>query len=304
MNDNIPVEVNISDIDDNDLFRVSRKNYQADLPASLKLSGMLEFPIIIKSGSGYVAMSCHNRIKILRDTGARSLKCYVLDTPDLKAFMNYISLKSYRNELGPVGRLKSFKLLTEIFKIDEEVRNEFCKKNLKIPEEIIKDTGYLEKIFLFKDSLINYLDEKNISYRIIKDLINLPPDWLGIINNWTGTIQIRANFFKMIIDCVYDIYRSGNSISVIESITTEDDKILYNTIYRIRYPRYVNMKMESDAIIRELTSRGLSIDFPEYFDRSFITIKLNIDKKLDCDTQLKKISDMNSSRLEELISLL
>ena len=304
MNYHIPVEVDIAEIADNDLFRVSRKIYPSGLSSSLKLTGMLEIPWIIKNSPGYIALTCHNRIKILRESGIKSLKCHVLNDPDVHVFMNYVSLKAYRNELGPAGKLKFILLLTDTFKISDMAVSEYCKKNLKLPDDVINDRKFIERFFLFQDSLITYLDEKDISLRIIRDLINLPSNWLGIISNWTAHVQIRVNFFKMIIENISDIYRRGDHISVIESILYEDDKTLYDEVYRIRYPRYTKMKTESDFIIRNLTGPGLSIDFPEYFDRSFITIKLNIDKKSDCSGQLKKITAMNPARLNELISLL
>jgi hypothetical protein len=304
MHEKVTSIVNTSEIRENDLYRISRKNFPSGLPLSIKLSGMLEVPWIIRDNSGYIAFTCHNRIKILRDIGVRSIECYVLDRPQVRVFMYNVSLKSYRNEIGPAGKMKSLLLLKERFKVNDEIIDRFCKKNLKVPEEIIRDGKFTECFFLLPDPLINYLDERDISFKIIKDLINLPVDWAVIISRWVEAIPVRVNFFKMIIDNISDIYRRGDNISVIEKISAEEDKKLYDEIYRIRYPRYMKIKSDADLLIKDLTTPGLCIDFPEYFDRDYITVKLNIDKKTDCNSQLKKVLTLNPDRLKELISLL
>lgn len=304
MQDSIPVEVNISDILNDDQFRISRNNYPASLSLSLKLSGMLEIPWLIKQGSGYIIFTCHNRIRILQETGVNLLKCNILVEPDADIFMKYVSLKSYRNELGPAGKLKSLLLLKDKFRIDDKALSEFCKKILKLPEEVIRDNKFTGNFFLFHNSLINYLDEKDIGFKTIRDLINLPADWLGVISRWTENIQIRVNLFKIIVENIFDIYRRGDHISAVKSIHIYEDKTLHDEIFKVRYPEYMKMKIESDAIIRELDVPGITIDFPENFNRNSVTIKLIISKNSDCRSQLKKISAIDPDKLNELVSLL
>jgi len=298
------VEIVSTDITYEESFKVSKSSYQNTLPSSLKLSGMLEVPYIFKSDSGYQILTCHNRIKILQESGITDLKCFVLNEPDVTIFMNHVSLKAYRAELGPLGKLKTLFLLKSFFKMSEPEIKGFCTKILKLPVEIVEDEKYLKKIRDFPDALISYLDEKDINFKIIKDLSLLPDSWIAVIDNWLRDIQIRVNIFRMLIDNVFDIYRRGDSISVIESITSSDDKALYETIYRIRYPEYSKLKIQSDNIISELSGAGIAIEFPEYFDRRFLTIKLDIDKNSNCNDQLTKISKISVEKLNKLLALL
>jgi len=265
---------------------------------------MVEFPYIFKKGPGYEILTCHNRIKILRDTGIQVLKCFILDQPDAGIFLDHVALKIYRNELGPVGKLRTLFLIGSFFKLGEPVKKDFCIRILKLPLEIIGSDVYLKKVMDFPPALNGYLDEKDISFKVIKDLSLLPPEWIDVINNWLNKIQVRVNIFRMIIDNIFDIYRRGDNIRVIESITCSDDKTLYDTVYTIRYPEYSKLKMKADNIISQLNGAGLTVDFPEYFDRGFVTIKLDINKNSDCGDQLKKISNINIERLKELISFL
>ena len=83
-----------------------------------------------------------------------------------------------------------------------------------------------------------------------------------------------------------------------------DDKALNDGIFCLRYPEFSRLKSKSDRIIDELSCKGLSIDFPEYFEKGSIALKLEINKKSDLSNELKKIITINSEKLKELISLL
>ncbi len=296
--------VKIADISSDDFFKVSRKNYQNNLIYSLKLSGMLEVPVLIKTDSGYDIFTCHNRIKILRESGVVDLASIILSTPDADYFMNHISLKAYRNELGPFGKIKVLTLMKTFFKLDDQTVKDFCSKVLKLPLDVIDNEVYLGKVQSFPSALEDYLDEKDMSFKTIKDLSLMPQDWLALIDSWITKIQMRVNIFRMLADYLFDMYRRGDSLEVLSPLSFDDDKVLYDTVFRVRFPEFSKLKSRSESIINELSGGGLTIDFPEYFDRKNITVKLEIDKRSDCNNQLKKIKDINVEKMTELLSLL
>ncbi len=298
------LKINISDISSDELFKVSKNYYQTSLTSSLKLSGMLDVPYVYKTGSDYKIITCHNRLKILREQGLSALNCFVLDEPDSDIFMNHVALKSYRNEIGSFGKLKALFILDTFFNLPESARKDYCTKVLKLPLEIIENESYLTKILAFPEHLIWYIDEKDINFKLIKDISLLPAQWIEVIARWIKGVQVRVNIFRMLVDNVFDIYRRGDSLTSIESIPFNDDKTLYDSVYRLRYPGFSKLKLQSDNLINELSGAGLTIDFPEYFDRRFVTLKLDIDKKTDCSDQLKKISKINIEKLKELLSFL
>jgi hypothetical protein len=298
------VAVNIDEISPNDFFKVSRKNYQNNLIYSLKQSGMLEVPVLVKKDSGYDIFTCHNRIQILRETGVADLKCFIIDTPECEFFINRVSLKAYRNELGLFGKLKVLSLLNNYFKADGDIIKDFCSKVLKLPLEAVGNEVYFNKILSFPGTLIDYLDEKDMSFKTIKDLSRMPEDWMDMIGRWLEDTPIRVNIFRMLADYLYDIYRRGDNIPMAEVISCSDDKTLHDVIFRIRYPEFSRLKSRADNIINDLTAGGVSVDFPEYFDGKKFTLKLEIDKRSDCDIQLKKIRDIDVEKLKDLISLL
>ncbi len=296
--------VKINDISASDYFKVSRKNYPDNLIYSLKQSGMLEVPVLIKTDSGYDIFTCHNRIKILRESGVEDLTCSILDKAEVELFMKHVSLKAYRNELGPYGKLKVLSLFDIHFKAELLTVKDFCSKVLKLPLDVIENGIYLRKILSFPVSLIDYLDEKDISFKTIKDLSRMPEDWLNLIDSWLKNIQVRVNIFRMLADYLFDIYRRGDNITSLELLSYGDDKTLYDVIFSIRFPEFSKLKSRSESIINDLSGGGLSIDFPDYFERKIFTIKLDIDKRTDCDLQLKKIRDIDAGKIKDLISLL
>lgn len=296
--------VKIADISSNDFFKVSRKNFQSNLVYSLKISGILEAPVLIKTDAGYDVFTCHNRIAILRESGAIDLEAVILTNPDVKLFIKHITLKAYRNELGPFGKLKTLTLLNTFFEFEDSAVKEFCSKILKLPLDIVDNKDYVFKLFEFPVTLIDYLDEKDMSFKTIKDMSLLPQEWLLLIDKWVKNIQVRVNIFRMLADYLFDMYRRGDSIAILEPLSFSDDKTLYDTVFRIRYPEFSKLKIKSESIIGELSGGGLTIDFPEYFDRGNVTLKLEVDKRTDCNLQLKKIKEIDIEKLKELLSLL
>jgi len=304
MNNRVIADINLSDIVYDESFKISKRNYPESLRTSLELSGMLELPCLLKEISGYSILTCHNRIKILQESGVREIRAIILETPDAAVFMNHLSLKMHRNELGPFGRIKSIYLLRSVFKLDESGLKEFGSKILKLPYEILENDKLMEKMASLPQALLNYIDDRDISFKIINDILLFPKEWIEVINSRLQEIQVRVNIFRVMIDNLFDIYRQGIDVSVINSIEFSDDKTLNDSIFRIRYPQISRLKSKSDAIINELSCKGLSIDFPEYFEKSSITLKLEIHKKNDISNELKKIAAMDVEKLKELMSLL
>ena len=68
--------VSIHDIEDDEHFKISRNFKSPELITSLKNSGMLEIPFLIKRGNSFYPFTCHNRLAILSEAGISSSKPY------------------------------------------------------------------------------------------------------------------------------------------------------------------------------------------------------------------------------------
>jgi len=298
--------INLNDIDDDTHFKISKNIFSQDLEHSIRLSGMIEVPSLIERDKRYIPLTCHNRIKILKTMGAESVYARVIPEPDCNIFMNNIAIKMYKNEIGPAGRLRALHILKNDFNIGDSALEDFSKKILKIPADISGDSLCIASINNIPQPLSDYIDTKDVAYKIIKDIAAFKAETVSELNRWTGKIQIRLNIFKMLVDHVFDIVRRDGELTPIDDgfLDNMDDKKLYDYIFRIRYPEYTRKREMSDMIINGLTGRGVSIDFPEYYERGDFTLKINISKRYNRDKIIKVISEIDIKRIEELISFL
>lgn len=297
-------DINVNDIADNDFYRVSRKIYNETLPYSLKNSGMLEYPYIVKNGDNFTVFTCHNRIKILCESGIGSLRCILLDLPESDIFIRHFTLKAYRNEIGPAGKLKIIKLLSEHFNLPQQSIRDIAARVLKIPAELSGNESFYNRVLSFPGALLDYVDDRDINFRVVKDLSLLPDEWLAVISRWLDTVPVRVNIFRPVVDLLFDIFRRGDSVVSVESAIFTDDRSLYNAVFNVRYPDYSVLKARSEKLIDELNGSGLTVEFPEYFDRGSINVRLEVNKKGPASDQLKRISRIDAGKLDELLSML
>ncbi len=296
----------VKDIEHDDHFRISRNFTGAELITSIKTSGMLEKPFLVKRGKLFYPLTCHNRIKIISDEGIESIDCFILESPSKDVFFKNSVLKVFRNETGPVGRLRAMNILRNDFNVEGKALSDYAKRMLKIPQEISTDQVLVERILQLPQPLRNYLDIRDVSYKIIRDLSRLDDKFLSEMNRWIEKIQIRLNLFKMIVDFLFDISRRDGELKPLDSevLGRMDDKELYNYIFKIRYPKYAVKKSAADDLITSLTGNGVTIDFPEYFERDIVMFKFTLKKKEGSRRLAEMASALDKSRIDDLLSLL
>ena len=296
----------LNDINDDTHFKISRNSFNPELEQSIRLSGMLEEPHLIQRGDSYTPLTCHNRIKILKAAGVDSLHARVITAPDRGVFMNNVAIKMYKNEIGPMGRLRVLNILENDFDVRGTELTDISKKILKIPADISGDSSCIASISRFPESLRGYMDAREVPYKTIRDVASLSPDLVSELNRWVGKIQVRLNIFKLLVEHLFDVWRRDGGITPIDDsvISSMDDKKLYDYIFRIRYPEYTRRRDMSDVIIRGITGNGISIDFPEYYERGDFTLKINISKRYNSDKIKEVLAGIDIQRLGELISFL
>lgn len=307
MNYNIEIlRINLKEIIKNDYYKISRNIRNNELAASLKNAGMLEIPYLIKSNNGYYPLTCHNRITIMQEYGFDKVESYILDFPVVDIFIRNLLIKIYRNECGPIGRVKAFTILKNDFKLEDTRLLEIAKKTLKIPHEILSDEIMIARIKNLPENVKNYLDVKDISFKIIRDIIFFDEALIDELSRWIDKIQIRQNIFKMLVDFLFDIRRRDGFFKIIENDLLEnmDDKSLHDYVFKLRYPEYLLKKEKAEKIINQLSGKGVSVDFPEYFEKDSICLKFIINKKDEGSKISEFVSGLNVNQVNELLSLL
>lgn len=307
MADNFHEEVvNITNIERDDYFRISRNFKNPDLAASLKNSGMLEKPFLIKRGSGYYPFTCHNRISLMSETDTTVLNAFILESPSCEIFTRNVLLKVYRNECGPLGRVKAMIVMRDDFRMTGAELSDFARKILKIPRDIFSDDKLIERIMQLPAALKDYIDLKDIPFKVVKDIAASGDESIIELNRWIENIQIRLNIFKMLVDFIFDIRRRDGKFKRIEDdlLAVMDDKALYEYVFRIRYPEYAMKKENAETLIGVLNRGGVSVEFPEFFERDQVSFRFTINKKESGNKLAELASGLDVKKIDELLSLL
>lgn len=299
-------KISIKDINKNDYFKISRNLTNTELAASLKNSGMLEKPFLIKQDDCYYPFTCHNRIAIISEIDIPVLEACIIETPLYEVFVKNLLMKIYRNECGPVGRVKAFKIAGTDFGITGAELKDLARKVLKIPNDVTSDEKILNRILLLPEPLKNYIDIKDVPFKLIKDIITFDDGLIAELSKWVEKVQIRLNVFKMLIDFLFDIRRRDGKFNIIENeaLSQMDDKALYDYVFRIRYPEYASKKEKADKIITMLSGRGVSVEYPEFFEKDTVSFRFTINKKEKGSMISELASGLDVKRIDELLSLL
>jgi len=299
-------KVSVKDIVKNDYFKISRNLKSNELAVSLKNFGMLEKPFLIKQNDSFYPLTCHNRIEIVSELNFPAIESYILDLPLLEIFIKNLYVKIYRNECGPIGRIKAFNILRNYFNVTQTEVADIARKVLKIPYEIFSDEKVLSTIEGMPETLKNYIDIKDIPFKLIKDLVLLDDMLIAELNRWIEKIQIRLNIFKKLVDYLFDIRRRDGYFNVIDNdlLMQMDDRMLHDYVFKVRYPEYVLKKENAEKIIAQLSVNGISVDYPEFFERDSILLKFLIHKKDKGEIISELASGIDVNRIDELLSLL
>ncbi|HPX90449.1 MAG: hypothetical protein BWY23_01912 [Spirochaetes bacterium ADurb.Bin218] len=301
--DDLRSKIYLKDIIENFDFKISKPLIGQELATSLRNNGLLEFPYLLRKQEGYIAFTCHNRIMALKEIGFDSIDAYLLSEPSFDIFNRNLVLKIFRSEVGPIGKVKVISILRKIFNFSDDKVLSYNKSVLKMPHELVLDFNFQERLLSLPSELIAYLDLKDVPFKTIRDLILLNDNILFHIDRWLSTIPVRLNIFKSIVEYLFDIQRGGSiSEEIFYSQCFTDDRSLFSFIFSLRYPDYSRRRNRAEAIVKEISGDGLSIEVPEFFERDFITVKFLL-KKSDSPEKLKNILEkIKTDDISEIFS--
>jgi hypothetical protein len=299
------IDIERIDIDD-ESFNISRKILRDDLYDSIKNFGMLEKPLLLKKDNSFVLMNCHNRVRICSNLGINKLNSSVILYPDRKLFLKNLILKLFRNGAGPVGRIKALNIFDKYFNEDLTIIPLELRKITGLPMEFIEKQNERDKILALPPYILEYIDEKDINYKTIKDLLSFESTMLDWLSGWISSIPIRVNIFKKMADHLFDIARAGKTAELpfVSGSNIKNDSDLYAEIFRIRYPDYSSMNYKAAELINKISSPGVSVGFPEFFEKDYISITFKINKNNRKGEWRKNIESVKNEDIDELLKLI
>ena len=304
---------------ENNEFKISKPLADDRLGQSIQSFGILEPPVLSKDNGLYKIILGHNRLFVLKEMdtaeSGKDVICNIVDELNPDVFIRQAILKNFRGEVGPVGKSRFIHILRKKFCLEEKLVNQ-AAKNIQIPDDFI-NPEQIENILLIPEPLKNFLDIKDIGFKIIKKILRLSDNARIFISDWVTMADIRVNIFKSIIDLVSDINKKDKMLSGLNRIdftstdstelsksTGRKDEILYRELFNRRYPEYSEIKLKVDSIISNLVKNGIAVDFPKYFEKDEIGVLLKISKRDNIEGFRKKLDQVDLDSLEKLLNLL
>lgn len=310
-----PLSLLIIPLDDINLadekYKLSKNPPGERLKKSIAASGILDPPVLLRAGGRYVILFGHNRLRLWAGMGRTEAEAIVAREAEPPAFLRLALLKSHRNEIGPIGKLRLLGLLRSDFGYGESALASLAREELGVPEEVFRDVGLREGVLHFPAPLLDYLDARDVGFKVIRGLGLLPPDGLSLLAGWVEATGMRVNYFREIAESLADICRRDGSpgpLSAMRAALIEDrrarEELIRGEVFRVRYPEYSALKAEADRIIGEIEKQGFEVGFPPYFEGEEIDLHARIGKRDDIGKWKERLARLDPEKLKELLSLL
>ena len=305
-------QLKINNIDfNNNFFKISKNLIDDTLLKSIKNNGLINLPLLFnnKRNNTYQIIFGHNRLQVMKNLGVDSINVILIDKISYEDYLNFILIKNYNGEISSIGKLKILTIGNDFFNCNYEKTNLLTKKTLNIPEVIIKD-NLIEKIFTLPENLLNYVDYKEINFKIILKLLKLPELLISNLSNFINE-NFKVNIFKKIVDILHDLTRDKKLIeklyqldwSNLDSNKSREDFLL-SELLEIRYPEHSLEMRHVTTIINSFRKNKIEIDFPKFFEDDKIIIKIIMRKNDDIDKIINKVSHIDKILIQKLLEFL
>jgi len=292
--------INLEDINFNDdTFKVTSYNIDQRLRESIETWGLITQPILLKSQNKFIIIKGHDRLKICRDFSHKEILCQIVDEVSGEFFLQQAALALYEKKMGFFGILKTIDIGIQLHH-DEQLLNSFVKFS-SIPYKFINQEErktVLKKIPL---SLQAYMDSRDVNYKVVIDLMILSDNGCRLLSEMVATYSLKVNNFKKIIDWMVDLEK--NNISIDVNHCTDENEIV-SALFRLRFPRFHELKGRADEIKKKLSKKGLTIKFNESLESSAIDLQFTIKSINDLNDSVEMIQRMDQDLVKELISIL
>ena len=303
------IRVGSIDIED-DFYKISKNRFENSLRKSIETLGIIELPLLIKNNEKYRVIFGHNRLCILNDLGIEFVDSIVAEKIDAELFLKHIFLKSYRNEIGPIGRVKFIQILKNKFNFDNDALAS-AAANINLPMQFLQTPLLCESVTGLPDTLKDYIDYKDIGFKVIMDILRLPSSAIILLDKWVGLVSMRANIFRKIVSHLVDIDKRNATFFPLEKIDLdpiEDRRVredcIYEEVFRLRYPEYTELRENALNIIGRIETKGLDITFPEYFESDEIGVRFCINRRDGIESFRNRFDAVDTFELKKLLDLL
>jgi len=306
-----PVEIPLNHIDIKDqTFNISRPMQDDSLQKSISESGMLEPALLLENEGRYRIIFGHNRIKAAGKCQLAVVPARVIEQVPMQSYMDGVAKKMYHDELGPCGKCRVLNIVRKYFKADSQ-KLQNAGNILNVPGNFVRNSENADAVTAFPGELQDYLDVKNAGFRVITGIMALPQPAINFLSEIVQNTQVRLNYFREIVSMMDDILRRDGSLDNVLAIDRDDsddrrvrEESLYWSVRKIRYPRYTEMKHMVDEIATMLRQKGVTVNFPPYFEGDACTVSFVVRKGDDLSRAVLRPDDEVAELLGNMLELL
>ncbi|MBN1534005.1 MAG: hypothetical protein JXA20_15150 [Spirochaetes bacterium] len=288
-------------------YKVSRNITTEQFRASVAELGVLDPVLLLAERDGYIALFGCNRIETASASGHDSVPALVRRSIDPEEYCRQCLLKASRGEIGPVGRVRALRLLASIDGA-EGARAGLLRRHLAVPMELMKRP---ERLLSLPDELADFLDCRDVGYRTIRDLLDLPDGAVARISRWVAGTAMGVNIFKKVVELATEILRRDGTLDSVDeeaALTVDDRKAaaerLMEEISRRRYPRYTELHGRAETIRRKMAALGFDVDFPRYFEGDRFRVSITVNRGTPPDEVRRAMGSLPPDMVRELQELL
>lgn len=296
---------------DDTTYKISKPHVSEQLTQSIKKYGVIEQPILVSENNRFIILSGHNRLSAAKALGKNRQMCIILESFNLNVFLQIALKKLYHSEIGPLGKIKLYRILKNHEPVTITDSADFAIKELGIPEYILSSEDIVNKALSFPPFLAKYLEMKEPGFKTIRDIIRLSENIIATLSNWLEAVPMRANVFRQVIDLLYDIDRKAKHIDYLQHIqipfegdTRYKEASILRSLMAICYPNFSERRRAADLFLSTLRNNGVQTHFPEFFEGDEVLFTINVSKREGCAAFFNKIDKIDKETIEKLLELL
>jgi len=306
-----PVYIPLNQIDiEDETFKVSRPMQGDSLRKSISVSGMLEPALLLRQERKYTIIFGHNRIEAAGICQMDAIPASVVEQITLQPYMEGVAKKIYHDEVGPCGKCRVLNILRFVFNADNlQLQN--AGNVINVPGNFVRNPENADVVTGFPGELREYLDVKNVGFRVITGMMVLPQPAINFLSEIVQNTQMRLNYFRDIVSMMDDILRRDGSLDEVLAVDRDNsddrrvrEESLYRAVRNIRYPRYTEMKNRVDEIDTMLRQKGVTVNFPPYFEGDACTVSFVVKKGDDLSRAALQPDDEVAELLGNMLDLL
>lgn len=289
----------------NDKYIISKNSVSPQLVSSIKKYGVIRPSVVCRTPDGLLLLTGRNRFLASKECGLAQIPVSICSEPSWDIIKSEAVFKYFHKELGPSGKIKVLFIMTNIFGMTPDEAFAFGRE-IGVGESFGKREADIRRFMELPAELKNYFDLREIPFKTVRICMDLPEAAVGFLSALVRSVRVRAGIFCRIAEICSELSKE-TPLPDLELLTeeyAEADAEILRRLFVLRYPEYSAMKMQADLLKEKLEAGGVKIDFPEFFEKGELTVKLTVSKRQGAEAFREKAEKVNRELIQQLLDML